>query len=103
MEEAGPFADIDHELDENKLVLEDCYSSQTPLLFALLLYDAAHEVVHEHARTCTTRILATAVFRERLVFIFVHLEVWLLFESTASDRANTVYVSICRKRHRYSV
>ena len=37
VEEASPFADIDDDedkLDENKRVLEDYYSSQTPLLSA---------------------------------------------------------------------
>ena len=42
-----------------------------------------------------TRILAVAIILEQLLFLFVHLEVWLLFESgnysrAASDRANTV-------------
>ena len=76
--------DDEHEVDENGLVLEDhLASSRMPLLSAcsllLLLYDAAHEAVHVYPRTI--QILAVAIIRERLLFIFVHLEVQLLFES----------------------
>ena len=46
-------------------------------------------------RARAIRILAAAIIREQLLFLSVHLEVRLLFESggqwrAASDRANTV-------------
>ena len=90
LEESDPFADVEDELEENKLVLEDCYSIilcfNSTILNKLYTYSilfACFDIAIESRGlfTYATRILAVDSIQERRLFHSAHPEVWRQFES----------------------